>query len=150
MSIKTFQRLSKIVSFRVALQLYVKACSNDVIVPLNFPLFKFALCNNKFYHPPLISHFQILQEFLMPRIVHNASLQVTEKDSNEEKDNNQQVLHLASAVAIAFLVAEYKVYLDSEGYTSLFQSLVPHFDVEKKSCAEFEGLIKQFPKECWM
>ena len=86
----------------------------------------------------------------MPRIVHNASLQVTEKDSNEEKDNNQQVLHLASAVAIAFLVAEYKVYLDSEGYTSLFQSLVPHFDVEKKSCAEFEGLIKQFPKECWM
>ena len=85
----------------------------------------------------------------MPRIVHNASLQVMEKGSNEEKDN-RQVLRLASAVAIAFLVVEYNVHLDSEGYTSLFQSLVPHFDVEKKSCAEFEGLIKQFPKECWM
>ena len=86
----------------------------------------------------------------MPRIEHNASLQVMEKGSNEEKDNNQQVLRLASAVAIAFLLVEYKVYLHSDGYLSLFQSLVPHFDAEKKSCAEFEGLIKQFPKECWM
>lgn len=73
-----------------------------------------------------------------------------EKDTSEEKDDNKQVLHLASAAAIAFLLVQYEVVLGDEGYTNLFQSLVLHSDVKKESCAVFEGLVKDFPKQHWM
>lgn len=74
-----------------------------------------------------------------------------EKGTSEEKDDNKQVLHLVSAVAIAFLLVQHKVFLGDDGlYANLFRSLVPHNDVKKKSCAAFEGLIKHFPKQHWM
>ena len=94
--------------------------------------------------------FQILLEFLRRGIAYNVSLQDTVKDSNKEKVDNKQVLRLASAVAIAFLLVEYNISLDTEGYANLFQSLVPHFDEQNKCCTEFEGLIKHFPKGVFM
>ena len=86
-------------------------------------------------------------EFLKQRIAHNVSLQ---DKKSKKKDNYDEVLRLASAVAIAFLLDKYDVRLDSQGYKNLFQSMVLHFDAVEKICVEFDGLDKHFPQEHWM
>lgn len=97
----------------------------------------------------IVKRFQILPDFLKQRIAHNASLQEKSNNTSKEKDNYGQVLRLASAVTIAFLLDKNDVCLNSQGYKNLFQSMVLHFDAEKKSCAEFDGLIVHFPREHW-
>ena len=56
---------------------------------------------------------------------------------------------LASAVAIAYLVHNYNVSLERERWMDIIKSLALSFDLEKRSCPAFAGVIRDFPPDSW-
>ncbi|XP_071137099.1 E3 ubiquitin-protein ligase rnf213-alpha-like [Mytilus edulis] len=66
-------------------------------------------------------------------------------NTKENITNEEQVLHMVTAITISYLVSEYQIVLDDSARSMLCESLLPKPDNEKKLSCDFDTVSAFFP-----
>ncbi|CAG2239667.1 unnamed protein product [Mytilus edulis] len=66
-------------------------------------------------------------------------------NTRENITNEEQVLHMVTAITISYLVSEYQIVLDDSARSMLCESLLPKPDNEKKLSCDFDTVSAFFP-----